>query len=148
MEWPIQKVLSITLLPSNQILVDKTAITIAEGSTNIFKAKLLDQPTMDTTTVSIIYVSGDADITVVSTDNWIFDKVNWNTYQTVTVMASYDTDNINGVAYIECSSPNYASATVAATEADDEYILTSMTQIVVPENSQVQLSVKLGGTTS
>ncbi len=106
-----------------QIATNVTSVTVNEGSTAAFSVKLSAQPASDKT-VTVSKVSGDSGITVSAGSSLTFTTTNWNTYQTVTLAAAEDEDNVNGSAVIRCISPGMTDKDVTANEADDDYMLT------------------------
>ena len=71
------------------------------------------------TTVTVSRVSGDADLTVQSGASLVFKASNWNIYQTVTLRAAEDADQINGSAIIRCGASGLANKDVTVTEQDN-----------------------------
>ena len=93
-----------------------------KGGTATFQVKLNTAPTIPTT-VTVNRVSGDTDITVQSGSSLVFNASNWNTYQTVTLAAAEDADEVNGSAVIQCSAPGLTNKDVTATERDNDGIV-------------------------
>ena len=108
--------------PALAILTSADAVTVPEGSTATFQVKLNTAPVISTT-VTVSRVSGDADITVQSGGSLVFNASNWNTYQTVTLRAAEDADQINGSAIIRCGAPGLANKDVTVTEQDNDGIV-------------------------
>jgi len=105
-------------LPTLGILTSTSKVTVTEGSTATFQVKLNTAP-VKSTTVTVIRVSGDTNITVQSGASRVFNAATWNTYQAVTLRATHDADRSDGVANIRCSAPGLAIKYVTATEGDD-----------------------------
>ncbi|OVE81807.1 hypothetical protein BVY04_02385 [bacterium M21] len=101
------------------IVTDLSTVSISEGETAIFQVKLSDRPGSDVT-VAVAHVAGDADITVDSGQSLTFTTGNWGTYQSVTLAAISDGDDIHGSAVIRCSSTGATAREVTVAEIDDE----------------------------
>ena len=108
-----------TLPPEIQTSVD--AITVPEGSNATFQVKLKSDP-VDPMTVTVSRVSGDTDITVQSGASLVFNAINWNTNQPVTLAAAEDPDLVNSSAVIRCSVAGITNKDVTATEQDNDVI--------------------------
>jgi hypothetical protein len=63
-------------------------------------------------------LSGDTDISIQSGSNLTFSPSNWNSYQTVTLAAGDDLDDLNGTAIIRIDAPIIPYKDVTATEQD------------------------------
>nr|WP_311132668.1 glycoside hydrolase family 6 protein [Nonomuraea gerenzanensis] len=101
------------------IVVTPTSVTVPEGSTGTFTARLAAQPS-SSVTVTTTAGSGDSNLTVSSGASLTFTTSNWNTPQTVTLAAAQDTDTTNGSRTFTVASTGLTSRTVTATEADDD----------------------------
>jgi hypothetical protein len=69
-------------------------------------------------TVTVTWVSGDSDILVIGGSSLTFTAANWNTYQTVMLLAAQDVDKTNGTATIRCAALGLADKDVTVTEYD------------------------------
>lgn len=106
------------------VLTDRASISVREGYSTNFQIRLSAQPT-GVIVVATARTAGDSDITVPIGTSRSFNTVNWNAYKSITLSATEDNgDNQNGSAMVTCSGPGIVSASVEATEADDDYILT------------------------
>ncbi|MFL6124117.1 glycoside hydrolase family 48 protein, partial [Actinophytocola sp.] len=101
------------------IVADPTAVNVPEGSSTTVNLRLSQQPSGNVT-VTTARSSGDADLTVGTGATRTFTTANWNTPQTVTLNAAEDTDSANGTAVFTASATGQTSATVNATEADND----------------------------
>ena len=101
--------------------VSSRNVAVAEGGTNTFDVRLDVEPA-STVTVLVSRASGDTNILVQSGAELVFTTTNWNTWKTVTLLASTDTDSVNGEAVVQCV---YASRVtlVTVTEQDAAYFL-------------------------
>ncbi len=93
-------------------------VVVPEGSTATFQVKLSSQPSADVT-ITTSWVEGDSDIVVLEGKDRKFTTLNWDRYQTVTLLAVQDTDSINGTATIRCSASGLPDKDVMATEQDN-----------------------------
>ncbi len=93
------------------------ALFIDEGSNATFTVRLDAQP-QASTTVSVIRLSGDTDVTVSSSNSLVFTTNDWSSEQTVTVSAAPDTDWLDDTALIQCSSPGMSNWMVDVTVTD------------------------------
>ena len=131
--------------PALEILISTNAVTVAEGGTATFDVRLNTAP-INSTTVTVSWVSGDPDLSVQSGQLLVFDGSNWNTNQPVTLAAANDADGANGSATIRCSAPETADQDVTATEEDNTpalAILTSTNAVTVPEGGTATFDVRL-----
>ncbi len=102
------------------IETDLSELTVPEGSTNVFRVRLINPPAAETT-VTVIRASGDTNLSVQDGSVLTFTTSTWSNYQAVTISASQDSDWANGSAIFNCSSPTLTNdADVTATEVDDE----------------------------
>ena len=108
--------------PAPAILTSTNAVTVPEGGTATFQVKLNTAP-VSPTTVTVSRVSGDTNISVQSGGSLVFNAGNWNIYQTVTLGATEDADEVNGSAIIRCSAPGLANKDVTATEQDNDGVV-------------------------
>ena len=100
---------------------DTDVVTVPEGGTTTFQVRLSAQPTSNVV-ASVVRVSGDANISVVSGSSLTFTTSNWNVNQTVTLGAAEDADTTNGSAVIRVSATGMASGDVMANELENDLI--------------------------
>jgi hypothetical protein len=106
------------LAPTGPTIVATPASVIApEGGSVPANIKLNQLPTGNVTVA--LATTGDPDITVAPTTVTLT-TANWNTGVNVTVSDAQDPDAVNGTATITASAAGYTSATIAATESDDD----------------------------
>ncbi len=103
--------------------------SVPEGSTATFGVKLSAQPA-GSTVVAVSRTSGDTDISVQSGGSLTFTTANWNVDQTVTLAAAQDADTANGSATIQGSGTGLTSASLTATESDDDPVVISVPNVV------------------
>lgn len=111
----------ITVTPDTgpSIVAAPAAVNVPEGRTATVALRLSRQPSANVT-VTTARTSGDADLTVSAGTSLVFTPSNWNTAQNVTLAAAEDADSAAGVATFTASSAGQASATITATEADND----------------------------
>lgn len=100
-----------------ELVLSSASVTVPEGNTATFSIKLsaqIDQAIA----VSVVHQSGDSDISVQSGATLEFTSSNWSIYQTVTLAAAEDADNVNGTASILVSADGMTPKTVTATEEE------------------------------
>lgn len=125
--------LTATATPNEvNFITDKDNVEIDEGGTSTFNVRLSAQPTGDVN-VTVIQVSGDSDISVLSGSNLIFTTSNWNLEQIVTLQAAEDADTTNGQASIQISGGGITAKTITAAEQDNDINLPTVS-IVKPGN--------------
>jgi cellulose 1,4-beta-cellobiosidase len=129
------------------VVTSASAVAVNEGGTATFTAKLSSAPTANVT-VATTRTSGDTDLTVSGGGSLTFTPSNWSTAQTVTLAAAQDSDTTAGTAAFSVGGTGVTSATVNATEVDDDAvvaqsILVSPTSVTVPEGSTGTYTVKL-----
>jgi len=100
-------------------VTDTDSIAIAEGQTATLKIKFSNQPT-STIEAIVSRVSGDSDISVLSGSSLTFNASNWDIYQSVTLAAAEDADDLNGTATIRLSASGIQNKDVTATEIDKD----------------------------
>ncbi len=124
---------------------NKSTLDVSEGDTATFKVRLGSQPTSNKT-VTISRTSGDSDISIQSGASRTFTPANWDVYQTVTLEAEQDADATNGSAVIQGAGSGLTSASLTATEVDDDSlnVLFDKTSLGVPEGGSASFKVKLG----
>ena len=110
------------------LVLDPTALTVAEGGSGAYTVKLATQPT-GSVTVTVAGASGEVTFDTDSTANGnqstlTFNTTNWGTARTVTVSAGQDNDGVDDGATLthSASGGGYGSVTgsVAVTVADDD----------------------------
>lgn len=94
-------------------MVSTHEISVPEGSTNSFEVWMGGE-IMNTVTLSVVRVSGDTDLYVVSGEELVFTPENWNVPQTVTLGALEDFDTEDGVALFSVSGPGIVPVYVTA----------------------------------
>ena len=130
---------------TQSVLTDRGSVTVAEGATATFQAKLSALPAADVT-VSSARVGGDESVAVQSGASLVFTPANWGTYQTVALEAAEDDDALDSIATMRCSAPGWESRDVTATESDDDRqtILTDQDRLSIPEGGIAVVQVRLG----
>ncbi|MHC1725250.1 MAG: hypothetical protein AB9866_04430 [Syntrophobacteraceae bacterium] len=101
-----------------QIVVDKQNVLTREGKSAYFRVKLSSRPSANVP-VSVDWLEGDPDISVVSGGTLTFTPSNWKNYQTVILGAAPDADIADGSATIRLSAANMDPFDVMATEIDE-----------------------------
>ena len=111
------------------VAISKVALSVAEGSTATYTARLSTAPTTPVTvTVTVTGdddISVDTDTTTAGNQNTLdFDASNWSAPQTVTIAAERDSDSLNGSATVTNTTTSLdnsysnTSSTLIATEID------------------------------
>ncbi|MFC5822903.1 glycoside hydrolase family 6 protein [Nonomuraea insulae] len=129
------------------VVTSSSAVSVNEGGTATFTARLSSAPTSNVT-VTTARTSGDTDLTVSSGASLTFTPSNWSTAQTVTLAAAQDSDSTAGTAAFSVGGSGVTAATVNATEVDDDgtttqSITVSSTAVTVPEGSTGTFTVRL-----
>jgi hypothetical protein len=101
------------------VIAEPAAVNVTEGATANVAVRLSAQPAGNVT-VTTARTAGDTDLSVQAGATRTFSATNWSTPQTVTLAAAEDADNANGTATFTASAAGHTSATVAATEADND----------------------------
>ncbi len=133
---------SVTDDDTQVITLSRTAITMNEGGTATFTARLGFDPV---TPVTVSVATSNPAAATAAPVSLSFTTGNWSVPQTVTVMAPQDDDTQNGSATITLSSAVAANRTVAITVNDDDTqsIVVSSNSLVVAENSSGSFTVRL-----
>ncbi|MFI9595863.1 glycoside hydrolase family 6 protein [Nonomuraea sp. NPDC052265] len=129
------------------VVTSASSVAVNEGGTATFTAKLSSAPSSNVT-VTTQRTSGDTDLTVSAGGSLTFTPANWNTAQTVTLAAAQDADTTAGTAAFSVGGTGVTSATVNATEVDDDAVveqalLVTPTSVTVPEGGTATYTVKL-----
>jgi hypothetical protein len=124
------------------IVLSANTLTVAEGASGMFTARLAFQPAA-TRTVTI--QSSDVLGASVAPTTLSFDATNWNTPQPVTVSGTNDADTANENVTITLSSTGLANATVAVTVTDDDVqaIELSANTLALTEGAMGTINVNL-----
>lgn len=101
------------------IQTDLSWVRVPEGGTAQFHVRLTNAPAANVT-VSVVRSSGDSDLSVQSGAALTFTPANWNVYQTITLAAAEDIDQINGLATIRLSTPSLPNKDISAQEMDND----------------------------
>ncbi|MHC4694578.1 MAG: choice-of-anchor Q domain-containing protein, partial [Planctomycetota bacterium] len=109
--------------PKQGFLLSTDSVAVPEAGTATFTVALA-MPPPGTVWVTVVHHSGDPDITVESGSVLIFNPSNYKQPQTVTLSAAEDEDNVKGTALIRISAADFFSASVTATEEENEPIFT------------------------
>jgi hypothetical protein len=120
-------------------------VSVPEGGTASFQVKLLAEPVV-AIPVTVTRVSGDSDITVQSGSTLVFDSANWDSFQTVTLAAAEDSDDVNGIATIGIRSPRMNDKNIVAKESDIANMSGSWEEVVT-EGGQTCLIIAGGSET-
>lgn len=98
------------------------SLSINEGGTNSFQARLSSPPAGEVT-ISINRLVGDVQVSPI-TSFLVFTTNNWHAWQTIYVQATQDGDTNNGVATLRCADVGgiYTLADVTATQIDNTVV--------------------------
>lgn len=113
-----------------RLVLSTQRLAVPEGGTATFDVSLSLRPASNVT-VTVASTQGDPDITVASESTLTFTTSNWSTPKTVTLRASQDADNVDGVATITLAMPGLDARTLEAVEVDDEPLPPSITSTPV-----------------
>jgi glucose/arabinose dehydrogenase len=132
--WKVQG----AAMPTQDIAVSTTTLTIPEASSGTFTVKLAAQPSSNVV-VNVARTSGTTTVTA-APSSLTFTSSNWNTSQTVTVTAANDSTSGNLGATITCSSTGLTSKAVNVTVVDNDTTTFAPTaQISLPHNGDTVL---------
>ena len=127
---------------SQSVVVSQTSLTVAEGGTGTFTARLAFDPRGP---VAIAIASSDALAASASPATLNFTSANYAVPQTVTVTGAQDSDVANAFATLTLSSAVAPNRTVAITVNDDDVqaFQLSATALSVTEGSSGSFTVRL-----
>jgi hypothetical protein len=108
---------------SGSLAVSGSTLSVAEAGSNSFNVHLAAAPANNVTVTVARQSGGDADLTS-SPSTLTFTPSNWSTDQEVTISAAQDTDAAAGTATFNLSASGYTTASVVATEVDDDAVAT------------------------
>jgi len=100
------------------IVTSAAAVSVPEGGSATVGVKLSAAPTANVS-VTVARSAGDTDITVTPA-TLTFTTANWSTAQNISIAAAEDADNTNGTATVTLSATGYTSASISATESDND----------------------------
>ncbi len=101
------------------IVLSATEMSVNETATATFGVKLNRSASL---TVSVARVSGDTDLSISGNSTLVFNTGNWDAFQTVTIAAANDDDDVGDSAVFRASAPGAVSADLTATEIDDDRV--------------------------
>jgi subtilisin family serine protease len=104
---------------NNGFLLSMESIIVSEGATATFTVALWKEPN-ETVEAEITYVSGDADITIVSGTHLTFDPSNYFQPQPVTLRAAEDEDFLIGTTLFRIEAEAIHPVGVTAIEGENE----------------------------
>ncbi|WKB54996.1 glycoside hydrolase family 48 protein [Eleftheria terrae] len=110
------------------LVLSGTPVAVPEGGTRSFQARLAAKPAGNVT-VQVARTGGDADLSVASGATLTFTPANWNVNQAVTLAAAEDADGSNGSATFSLSGSGGLSATVQASEQDNDAVAAACTVV-------------------
>ena len=138
------------------VVIDPTALTVAEGSSMDYSVKLTSEPAGDVTVTVSGHSGTDVALSGMTLTNNVltFTAMNWSAAQTVTVTAAEDDDAVtdaavtlaHAVASTDDSAYNALSdlsVSVAITDNDSVGVMIDPTALTVAEGSSMDYSVKL-----
>ena len=103
---------------SNQAIVASPLnVSVPEGGTNQFQVSLAEQPA-GAVTVTVTRISGDTDLSVAAGASRVFDALDWNTPQPITLAAAMDPDQVADSAVFRCAADGIPPTDVTATEQE------------------------------
>lgn len=115
--WTTSQAIGNEVDDDHRLIVEPRAVDVPEGATATFSVQLAGAPA-GPIQVSVVRISGDADLSVASGGLLTFDAGNYATPQDVTLAAARDADHVNGVAAFDVRAATYASVGVSATEIE------------------------------
>ena len=134
-------------IPAPRLLVlDRTRLTVNEGSTATFRVRLSRIPSGN---VTVAARSNDTDEATISPNSRTFTRTNWEDWQTFTVSGVHDTDPTNEDTSILLTSSGGGyrdTASLAVTVFDDDVrgVRTSANSVSFPESvSRRTINVRL-----
>ncbi|MFZ4682495.1 MAG: PQQ-dependent sugar dehydrogenase [Terrimicrobiaceae bacterium] len=101
------------------IVRNPPSVTVPEGGSATFAVSLTGPP-VTPVTLSVTRTGGDADLTAPGGSAMVFTGSTFSTPQTVTLSAAEDADATDGTATFTVSGTGLTSATVSATEQDND----------------------------
>lgn len=108
------------------LVVSATDIAVSEGGTAEITVALSTAP-RGTVEVTVMFSSGDEDVSIQSATTLTFDSTNWNTPQTITLVVAEDADTVDGTAEFVISAANARSSqVVTVTELDNDAVLAGL----------------------
>nr|WP_184979292.1 glycoside hydrolase family 48 protein [Sphaerisporangium rubeum] len=105
---------------ASTIVASASTLLVPEGSSASYTIRLSRQPSSSVTVTTAKASGGDADLTISAGATRTFTTSNWNTPQTVTIAAAEDSDTTAGSATFTSTASGWTSASVEATEADND----------------------------
>lgn len=136
-------VMEIRFERGEELVLSAESLAFGEGKTGSFTVRL-DRAPLSDLQVSVARVSGDADISPVTTA-LVFTPANWNVPQTVTVAAAEDDlDSVPDTAVVRVTLSNGDRREVQVNVSDDEVIaFLEPSLLTVPEGGTASFTVRL-----
>ncbi|ATB33018.1 PQQ-dependent sugar dehydrogenase [Melittangium boletus] len=130
--------------PGQKLIVSELNVSVVEGGQSVFTVRLAEAPTTEVS-VSVEWVSGDADLTVESGSRLTFTPANWNQLQRVTLAAALDADATADRAAFTVSAQGLSPETVQAVSIDnnDARLVLSTTALTLNEEETTSFTVAL-----
>jgi hypothetical protein len=125
-----------------KIITSVSSVQVPEGGQTTFNVRLSSRPRKRSVRSTYSGFPGIKHRDFIRAREMIFSRRNYNQWQTVTVVASEDTDHTNGQAAFRLSGEGVTAATIAATEVDNDSAVPTY-QIVTDRNT---MNVIEGGT--
>ncbi len=124
------------------VLTSVAALTIGEGATGTFTARLAFRPTAD---VRVQVASSLPGVVSATPAVLVFTPASFDTPQTVSLAAAQDADVVDGAASIQLSGPGLPTAAVAVTVDDDDTqaIVAGRATVTLDEGSEAVVGVRL-----
>ena len=99
-----------------RVIVDRSALSINEGSKGSVRIRLSAQPQSRTTV--LLAMTGDPDVAISGAAQRFFTPANWNRFQTVNLTTSADADNLNDSAILSATAVGAEAASVSLSVRD------------------------------
>ncbi len=125
------------------ILVSTTSLVVPESASGSFSVSLSARPSANV--IVNLNASAGSDPDLFATATLTFTPANWNVPQDVAVTSLNDADAVDGLALWSITADGWTTASVTATEADDDRVLITTVDTVIGEGGVALIGVWLGG---
>lgn len=96
---------------SAELILDRTSIVIPEGTSTQLVLHVSTQPPRSQT-VTVYRVSGDSQVGLSGTTNFVFTTNNWNQNQAITITTAVDIARVDGTAIVQCAALEISATNV------------------------------------
>ncbi|MEE2903460.1 MAG: myxococcus cysteine-rich repeat containing protein [Myxococcota bacterium] len=132
---------SVTDTDEQALIVSRPSITITEGSSNTFTARLAQRPSSNTT----VTLSSNNPAVTISPSSFVVNTSNFTSPRTVSISSPQDNDLADALAEITVETQNAPSVTVSVLVDDDDEqeVVVNPAAIAINEGASADIDISL-----